>query len=71
MCIKKNEGFLIHPILLIELPPTVDVRPLLIRGPIGGGVVLRVAAAAVAVARDGGRVGDEVVKVWHFQHSGD
>ena len=61
----------------LPLPLTIDVRPLLICGPIccvavaGGGVVLRVAAAAVAVARDGGRVGDEVVKVRHPPSSVD
>ena len=51
------------------LRPTVHVRPLLSGGPVGdeavvGGGVVR--SAVVPVARDGGRVGDEVMEVRHL-----
>ena len=56
---------------------TVDIRPLLIGGPIGdetvvggGGGVVRRSVVVMPVAREeGGRVGDEVVEVRHLDRS--
>ena len=57
---------------------TVDIRPLLIGGPIGdetvvgggGGGIVRRGVVVMPVAREeGGRVGDEVVEVRHLDRS--
>ena len=54
---------------------TVDIRPLLIGGPIGdetvgGGGIVRRSVVVMPVAREeGGRVGDEVVEVRHLDRS--